>query len=110
MQDYIFKKKRLINKRVSIQSQQLKMRDHLSQCKFNRVAHFASQLFDVLQHWLQILMGVCYLRVIFGHIVLLQLLCLHQQRWKEKEKQTTVICVVKIRMNNNSNNNFLSII
>lgn len=39
-------------------------------------SYFAFQLFDVLQDWLQILMCICYLGVIFGHVVLLQLLLL----------------------------------
>lgn len=43
-------------------------------------SHFAFQLFDVLQHRLQTLMGVCYLRVVFGHVVLSQLLRLHGEK------------------------------
>lgn len=37
-------------------------------------SHFAFQLSDVLEHWLQALIGVRYLGVVLGHVVLSQLL------------------------------------
>lgn len=43
-------------------------------------SHLALQLFDVLQHRLQSLASVCHLRVVFGHIVLSQLLGLKRQK------------------------------
>lgn len=48
--------------------------DYVLQYEALFASHFAFQLLDVLQHRLQTLMGVRDLRVVFGHVVLSQLL------------------------------------
>lgn len=50
------------------------------------MSHFPLQLFDVLQHRLQGLMGVGHLRVIFGHVMLPQLLSLEMRQHLKTER------------------------